>query len=97
MSGLLSIIGPSDGGDDNQTFDVTVDDITKYSVGNEVEITIKGCIGMVQLPPHAGMGDPMIGVKVYSQDIKKTGNAQIDAIRQMVDGADNPDDGEGDF
>ena len=77
----------------NDTFDVSVEDIGKYSIGDEVEITIKGCIGMAALPPEVGIGGPRIGVKVYSQEIRKTGNAQIEDIRKLVEGEDdeNPD------
>lgn len=78
----------SDGKNDihNDTFDVTVEDVGKYSVGQEVEITITGCIGMIAIPPEAGMGNPRIGVKVYTQEIRKTGNAQIEDIRKLVEG-----------
>ena len=78
----------SDGKNDihNDTFDVTVEDVGKYSIGNEVEITIKGCVGMISIPPEAGFGNPRIGVKVYSQEIRKTGNVQIEEIRKLVEG-----------
>lgn len=89
MSAIITI-GPkeSDGKNDihNDTFDVTVEDVGKYSVGNEVEIIIKGCIGLIALPPEVGMGGPKIGVKVTSQEIRKTGNAQIEEIRKLVEG-----------
>lgn len=92
MSGILTIGGGSEE-TDNQTFDVSVEDIGKYNVGNEVTITIKGCVGMVSIPPEIGFGEPKIGVKVYSQEIRKTGNAQIEEIRKFVEG-DMTDEGD---
>lgn len=94
----MSIIGPSTSAEemDTQTFDVTVDDVVKYNVGDEVTITIKGCVGMVSIPRDSMFGgEPNIGVKIYSQDIRKTGNAQIEEIRKMVEGDISGDDGEG--
>jgi len=85
MGGLIATID-SDNGDENQMFEVPVEEIGSFSVGNEVTITIKGCVGMAQIPPEAGYGKPQIGVKVYSQDIRKTGNAQIEEIRAFVEG-----------
>lgn len=72
--------------DDNDTFDVDVADVTKYAVGQEVEITIKGCIGMVSIPPEPGFGNPKIGVKVTSQEIRKTGSIQAEELRKLVEG-----------
>lgn len=89
MSGI-AIIGPSsEKGLGNETFDVEIEDVTKYSIGQEVEITIKGCVGMVSIPPEAGFGKPKIGLKIYSQDIRKTGNLQIEEIRKLVEGEDD--------
>lgn len=82
------------GAGDNDTFDVDIADITKYSVGQEVEITIKGCIGMVSIPPEPGMGNPKIGVKVTSQEIKKTGTIQDEELRKLVEGDMNDYSGE---
>lgn len=94
---MVSIVAikPSTGGE-NDTFDVSVQDIRKYQVGDEVEITITGCIGMVSIPPEPGFGNPKIGVKVTDQVIKVTGNLQVEGIQALIDGpADDNADGEG--
>lgn len=83
-----------DGGENNDTFDVDISDVSKYAVGQEVEITIKGCIGMVSIPPEPGMGNPKIGVKVTSQEIKKTGSLQAEELRKLVEGDMNDYSGE---
>ena len=85
--GIAMLLGG--GGENNDTFDVSVEDVTKYSVGQEVEITIKGCIGMVSIPPEPGFGNPKIGVKVTSQEIRKTGTIQQEELRKLVEGEDD--------
>lgn len=85
--GSIALIGPNQKDDlGNDTFDVAVEDISSYSIGQEVEITVKGCVGMISIPPEPGFGSPKIGIKIYSQDIKKTGNLQVDEIRKLVEG-----------
>lgn len=97
MVAILSIGGMT-GNDDNPIdhFDVPVSDIAKYNVGDEITVTIKGCIGMVAIPPDPGIGNPKIGIKVYSQEIKKTGNLQVEELQKLVDGEDD-ENAEGDY
>lgn len=95
MKGELFITSESGaiGSDDppeTMHMDITADDLTDLKVGNEVVITIKGCVK--ELGAHRYSG-PTMSIEVESKNIRKTGNAQAEGIRKIL-GEDDDEESE---
>lgn len=64
----------SDGSDAPETITLDMSDeaIKKLKIGQKVQITIKGSVGMLQVPPNgSSVDDPaLMGIRMTSKDIK---------------------------
>lgn len=70
--------------------DITADDLTDLKIGNEVVITIKGCVKELGANKYSG---PNLSLEVASKSIRKTGNAQMEGIRKILGDDDEEESG----
>lgn len=54
------------------TLDLSDEEVKKFRVGQKVKITIKGSVGMLQVPPNgSSVDDPaLMGIRMTSKDIQ---------------------------
>jgi hypothetical protein len=65
-----------------------IEEVSSLKIGQEVVITIRGCIDRLEGSPFFSS----IGVRVEEKKLRKTGNSQAEGIRAL-----SGDDGEGDY
>lgn len=92
-----------DGEDNVKTTSVDIDQnqVKEFKIGDEVEITIRGLVGMLEIPPHMfGKGEEgeeaqkersTMGLRVASRTIRKLDNEQVRGIMALASEEDDED------
>ena len=75
---------------ETMTVEIAPSKVKRLQIGQRIEITVKGTVGMLQVPPGGpGSGSPsMLGIRVIRKTIR--GLNQIDSI--LDDVADEEED-----
>lgn len=89
MGGIIEL-GSLMGGSmpDIEILDVSESDIKKLKIGQYVEIKICGWVGKLSVPPD-GDGNPSLGIKVDTREVRITGTNQEEGIRALADDTDD--------
>lgn len=79
--------------------DVNQNQVKDFNIGDEVEITIRGLVGMLEIPPHMfGKGEEgeeaqkersTMGLRVASRSIRKLENEQVRGIMDLASEEDD--------
>lgn len=64
--------------------DLPLEEIEALKVGQEVVLTVKGCVKMIEAKDY-GLEDGCIGIEVYSKNLRKTSNLQAEGIKKLSD------------
>lgn len=67
--------------------DLPLETIENFKVGQEVVLTVKGCVKMVEARDY-GLEDGCIGLEVYEKNLRKTSNLQVEGIKKLSDEED---------
>lgn len=68
--------------------DLPLDEIEALNVGQEVVLTVKGCIKMLEAKDY-GLEDGCVGIEVYEKKLRKTSNLQASGIKDLAEEADD--------
>jgi len=66
---------------ENITIPFSLDDVGKLKIGQEIKVTISGCVTRLEGDHHYSS----IGLEVYDKSFRKTSNAQAEGIRELSD------------
>ena len=57
-----------------------IEDVADLKIGQEVTITLRGCIKRLEGTPYFSC----IGIKLYEKKLRKTANSQAEGIRKLT-------------
>lgn len=81
----------TDGSDSPETItlDLSDEEIKKLRIGQKVKITIKGSVGMLQVPPNGSSSDDpaLMGIRMTSKDIQG-----FNAFAELAEDAEEEDE-----
>ena len=65
---------------ENISIPFDLSDVEKLKIGQEIKVTISGCVTRLEGSDHYSS----IGLEVYDKSFRKTSNAQAEGIRELA-------------